>query len=80
MWSHGNLWLQGREAAVDPKIKRLFATIGGAAGIAAAFGAPIGGVLYVFEEISSYWDERKTVLACLATGVAVLISRGLGRR
>ena len=32
-------------------------------------------MLYVFEEISSYWDERKTVLASLCTAVAVLTSK-----
>ena len=63
IWHGGLLW-HGHQAR-DAEHKRLYATIGGAAGIASAFGAPIGGVLYVFEEISSYWDERKTVLACV---------------
>ena len=47
--------------------RTLVVTIGGAAGIAAAFRSPIGGVLYMMEDMASYWnhevrggEERKT--------------------
>ena len=64
------------ESAVDnvtfQSRKGLFATIGGAAGIAAAFNAPIGGILYVFEELSTFWTPETTFRAFVCTAFAAL--------
>lgn len=41
----------------NSKDKRDFITAGVAAGVAVAFGTPIGGLLFAFEEIASFWQR-----------------------
>ena len=38
--------------------RRNFISAGAAAGVASAFGAPVGGLLFSMEEVSSFWDMK----------------------
>ncbi|KAJ7547275.1 hypothetical protein O6H91_08G078100 [Diphasiastrum complanatum] len=62
----------------NDKDRREFITAGTAAGLAAAFGAPIGGVLYSLEEASSFWSRKvmwRSLICCtFATMVLALIN------
>ena len=53
---------------------RNFVSMGAAAGVSAAFNAPIGGILFSLEEVSSYWNPRLTILTFLVAAIAALTS------
>jgi len=58
--------------------KRIGCALGGAAGIAVAFNAPIGGILYIFEMVTvSSWPPELTFRTFVCTVIAALASRGL---
>ncbi|GMH80501.1 hypothetical protein TrST_g2935 [Triparma strigata] len=61
------------EAQENAQERTLVVTIGGAAGIAGAFRSPIGGVLYMMEDMASYWNHETTVRAFGCTMVTTLV-------
>ena len=53
-----------------PFTRRNFISAGAAAGVASAFGAPVGGLLFSMEEVSSFWNMKlswQTFFACMVS-------------
>lgn len=57
----------------NDKDRREFVSAGTAAGLAAAFGSPIGGVLYSLEEASSFWSRKVMWRSLVCTTVATML-------
>jgi len=57
--------------------QRELVTCGGSAGVAAAFRAPVGGVLFALEEGASFWSNPLLWRAFYTTAVVVVALRGL---
>ncbi|XP_043806511.1 putative chloride channel-like protein CLC-g isoform X2 [Manihot esculenta] len=57
--------------------RRDLVTCGSAAGIAAAFRAPVGGVLFALEEMASWWRSSLLWRAFFTTAVVAIVLRAL---
>jgi chloride channel 7 len=57
------------------KAKLEFMSQGAAIGVAAAFGAPIGGLLFSLEEASTYWTPQTTFHTFVGACIAALLVR-----
>ncbi|CAB4288691.1 unnamed protein product [Prunus armeniaca] len=57
--------------------RRDLVTCGSAAGIAASFRSPVGGVLFAFEEMASWWRSALLWRAFFTTAVIAIVLRAL---
>jgi len=62
----------------NPRDKRDFVTAGVAVGVATAFNAPIGGLLFAFEEVASFWKHSLGWQVRLKGGGGGQVSTGRG--
>lgn len=66
----------------NPRDKRDFVTAGVAVGVATAFNAPIGGLLFAFEEVASFWKHSlgwQIFFACMCATLTLNLSRSAGK-
>jgi hypothetical protein len=57
------------------RARRDFVTCGASCGVAAAFRAPVGGLLFAMEELSTHWRHELTWLCFAANGICVVTMR-----
>ena len=61
----------------NPKDHRDFITGGACAGVACAFSAPIGGLLFVVEEMSSFFSKKSLWMAFFASLTSIVTTNSL---
>ncbi|MEW5318605.1 MAG: hypothetical protein WDW38_009815 [Sanguina aurantia] len=62
----------------NPKDKRDFVTAGVSVGVATAFNAPIGGLLFAFEEVASFWQQSlgwQVFFSCMCAVLTMNLSK-----
>ena len=75
-WGSAGAWLRGvcRQWILHDDADHVeFISAGAAAGLAAAFGAPIGGVMFAWEEAATHWSRKLTWRCFLACALSTLI-------
>lgn len=65
-----------RRMGLSREKMRLFAPVGAAAGLAAAFNAPISAILFVIEEVIGRWNAAVLGATALAAISSVVVARG----
>lgn len=75
----GSILGKGFSRKKDDREKMLLMTGGGAAGLAAAFGAPLAGILFALEEVHKSFSANilfTTIAACAASGIVTRLLLG----
>ena len=67
----------GRQAGLDTEDRRVLQAALGGAGLAVAFNAPLGGSLFVFEEVAKSFRLRLVLATLIGSSVAIACSRVL---